>query len=144
STDFDTGRALTVAAEVERGARGEALRMRARLLRAGALDRLGDIRGGAQLGWEVNPWAPQHDDNRLLALSHRQLSSTYHYLGDAGACLDHAVRCAELLDSAAPPLERGLALVSLAVALGWVGSFDEARRRYTSAEEIFVSLRDVP
>jgi diguanylate cyclase (GGDEF)-like protein len=144
STDFDTGRALTVAAEVERGARGEALRMRARLLRADALDRLGDIGAGAQLAWEVNRWATEHDDNRLLALSHRQLSSTYHYLGDAGACLDHAVRCAELLDSAASPRERGLALVSLADALGWVGSFDEARRRYTSAEEIFVSLRDVP
>src|SRR5690349_22740291 len=103
STDFDIGRALAAAADVERGARGEALRMRARLLRADALDRRGEIGAGAQLAWEVNRWATRHGDNRLLALSHRQLSSTYHYLGDAGACLDHAVRCAELLDSAASP-----------------------------------------
>jgi hypothetical protein len=50
------------------------------------------------------------------------------------------VRAVELLDDTTSTRERALALVSLADALGWVGSFDEARQRYVDAEEIFIDL----
>nr|WP_205862286.1 GGDEF domain-containing protein [Planosporangium thailandense] len=142
--EFDIERALTVAAQVERETGNVELRMRARLLRQNALERKGEVGPAARLAWEVNRWAADHDHRDLLAQSHWQLSRSYHYLGDTASCLDHAVRAVELLDDDAPPLQRGRFLVTLADALGWARSFEEARRRYASAEEIYISLGDVP
>jgi diguanylate cyclase (GGDEF)-like protein len=143
-SDFDIGYALAVAAQVELETDNVELWMRARLVRADALDRKGEVGACARLAWEVNRWATENGHRGLLAHSHRHLSTAYHNLGDSGACLDHAVRCVELLDDTAPPLLRARYFMVLADALGWVGSFDEARRRYASAEEIFIALGDVP
>ncbi|MEO6713913.1 MAG: GGDEF domain-containing protein, partial [Mycobacteriales bacterium] len=78
----------------------------------------------------------------VLARSHLLLSSAYHHLSEPAACLEHAVRALELLDDSTPPPVRALHLIKLGDALGWLGSFDAARQRYLSAEEIVVAVGD--
>src|SRR4051794_29904349 len=77
---FDIEEALDAALHIEAEAErlgDDLLRMRARLLRADALDRRGEIGPGANLAWEVNRWAAEHGNDELLAHSHRLLSVAY-------------------------------------------------------------------
>jgi diguanylate cyclase (GGDEF)-like protein len=143
---FDIEEALVVSAQVEADAErlgDDLLRMRARLLRADALDRRGEVGPGAKLAWEVNRWAADHGHNQVLAHSHRLLSSAYENLGDAASCLDHALCAVELLDADATTWQRARHTNTLADALSAMGSYDEARRRYAAAEEMFVLIGDV-
>jgi diguanylate cyclase (GGDEF)-like protein len=143
---FDIEQALAAAVQAEREADrtgDDLLRMRARLLRADALDRRGEVGPGANLAWEVNRWADEHGHRELQAHSHRLLSTAYENLGDSGSCLDHALRAVELLDDDTSGWQRARLVNTLADALSAVGSFDEARRRYAAAEEMFVRLGDV-
>ena len=142
---FDVGLSYADALEIERRAIevGDVqLQMRARLVQGDMLDRKGDVAGGAKIVWAVNRWAANCGNRPILARSHVLLSSTYHNLGDPAACLEHAVRALELLDDDASPRVRALHLVKLGDALGWLGSFDAARERYLSAEEIVLSVGD--
>ena len=117
-------------------------RMRARLVLGDMLDRRGEIASGAKLVWEVNRWSTEAGHRPVLARSHLLLSSAYHHLADPATCLEHAVRALELLDDATPPRIRAAHLVKLGDALGWLGSFQAARERYLSAEEIVVTVGD--
>ena len=117
--------------------------MRARLVAADMLHRVGDGAQAAQLAVEVNAWASAQGPRSLQARSHLVLSSVFEGIGDTASTLDHAVRAYELLDAAAAPaLERGIYLQRLADASALVGSADEARRRYAEAEAAFADVGD--
>lgn len=142
---LDVDRSYADAVEIERLAAeldDVALQMRARLVQGDVLDRRGDIAGGAKIVWAVNRWAADVGNRPILARSHVLLASAYHNLSDPAACLEHAVRALELLDEDTPPKVRALHLVKLGDALGWLGSFEAARERYLSAEQIVVSVGD--
>src|SRR4051812_24845442 len=135
---------LATAAEIEHeaGNLGDlGVQMRARLVQGDMLDRIGDP-AGSRLVLAVNRWAPASHDLPLLARSHLLLSTTFHNLGDPAGCLDHAVRALEALDDDGPARVRAQYLTTLADALGWVGSFDDARARYLQAEALLISVDD--
>jgi GGDEF domain-containing protein len=135
---------LTAAEEIEREAHtlGDlGIQMRARLVQGDMLDRIGDP-AGPRLVLTVNRWAAGAADLPLLARSHLLLSTTFHNLGDPAGCLDHAVRALEALDEEAPARVRAQYLTTLADALGWVGSFDDARARYLQAEALLIAVDD--
>jgi diguanylate cyclase (GGDEF)-like protein len=141
---YDVTGSLAAADRIERAARalGElGIQMRARLTRGDMLDRIGDP-AGSRLVLAVNRWATENGDRPLLARSHLLLSTTFHNLGDPAGCLDHAVRALEALDDHAPERVRAQYLTTLADALGWVDSFDEARARYRQAEELLIAVDD--
>jgi diguanylate cyclase (GGDEF)-like protein len=142
---YDVDAVLARAAEIddEAGSLGATtLQMRARLVRGDMLDRAGEVAAGARLVMEVNRWAAENDERRLLSRSHLLLSTTFHNLGDPAACLEHAVRAISALDDGAAPETKAQYLVTLANALGWTGSFDEARDRYREAEQLLVTIGD--
>jgi diguanylate cyclase (GGDEF)-like protein len=142
---YDVDAVLARAAEIddEAGSLGATtLQMRARLVRGDMLDRAGEVAAGARLVMEVNRWAAENDERRLLSRSHLLLSNTFHNLGDPAACLEHAVRAISALDDGAAPETKAQYLVTLANALGWTGSFDEARDRYREAEQLLVTIGD--
>ncbi|MEO6714753.1 MAG: GGDEF domain-containing protein [Mycobacteriales bacterium] len=144
-TAVDVDRSYAVAVDIEKRAAelGDVvLLMRARLVQGDVLDRKGDVAGGAKMVWEVNRWAAEVGHRPVLARSHLLLSSAYHHLSEPAACLEHAVRALELLEDSTPPPVRALHLIKLGDALGWLGSFDAARERYLSAEEIVVAVGD--
>src|SRR3954468_20546562 len=135
---------LAAAEQIEREARSHSdlgIRMRARLIQGDMLDRTGDP-AGSRLVLSVNRWATGSGDRPLLARSHLLLSTTFHNLGDPAGCLDHAVRALEALDDDAPARVRAQYLTTLADALGWVGSFDDAQARYLQAEALLIDVED--
>ncbi len=119
------------------------VQMRARLVQADMLLRRGDTAQGARIAIEVNRWADAHGPQSLLARSHLVLSSTYEVLADPAACLDHALRAVELLDSGTAARSRGNFVMRLADALTISHSFEAARQRYAEAGRIFVAIGDV-
>jgi diguanylate cyclase (GGDEF)-like protein len=141
---YDVAGSLGAAEQIEREARAlddVGIQMRASLTRGDMLDRIGDP-AGARLVLAVNQWAAYAGDRPLLSRSHLLLSTTFHNLGDPAASLDHAVRALETLADDAPERTRAQHLTTLADALGWVGSFDEARARYRQAEELLIAVDD--
>lgn len=136
ATALEIGQAADALDDVE-------LRLRAQLVQSDMWDRLGEVATGARMAWEVNRWATDHGHRPLLARSHRLLASTYHNLGDTAASLEHAVLGVELLDEDTPPRVRALHLTTLADTLGWAGSFDAARERYQSAEDLLIAAGDL-
>jgi diguanylate cyclase (GGDEF)-like protein len=136
------GRAI----EVERdalAADAPDLQMRARLVEADMRLRTGQATEAAHLATEVNRWASEHGQTSLLARSHLVLSSIFESVGDAPACLDHALRGLELLDDDTPARTRGSFLIRLADALAVGGSLGAARERYREAEQVFLAIGDV-
>src|SRR4051794_19540243 len=135
---YDARAELAEAERIERDAAALGdltLQMRARLMQGDMIERLGDP-AGSRLILAVNRWAEQAGDRYLLARSHHLLSFTFHNVGDPAGCLDHAVRALEGLSADAPARVRAQYLTTLADALGWLGSFAEARARYREAEAI--------
>jgi two-component system cell cycle response regulator len=150
--DLEYHRAFDVASRLERaiGAEQEAtaaraldIQMRARLVQADMLQRMGRVTAGARLATEVNWWARKHGPQTLLARSHLVLSSILESVGDSASCLDHALRAVELLDGLTPLRTRGNFLVRLADAYAASGSFDAARERYAEADRLFMAIGDV-
>ena len=142
----DVERRLRRAREVEHEARAAGLThetMRARLVVADMLLRLGDGVRAAELAVEVNTWALAQGPRALQSRSHLVLSSVFESIGDTASALDHAVRAHELLDPASPAKPRGDTLLRLADANALLGAVDEARRRYGEAEAVFAGLADL-
>ena len=119
------------------------LEMRARLVRADMLHRTGHPTEAGALATEVNGWARQHGPQSLLARSHLVLASVFESIGDAAACLDHALRAVEALDADSDPRTQGNFLTRLADAFAVAESFDAARQRYREAQRLFVTIGDV-
>ncbi len=116
--------------------------MRARLVVADMLQRLGDNARGAKLAVEVNAWALAEGPRALQCRSHLVLSSLFENIADLASSLDHAVRALELLDPSTPDRDRGNVLLRLADASALIGSVDEARRRYGEAAALFTEPED--
>lgn len=141
---YDARAELADAERIEREAEALGdlpLQMRARLVQGDMLERLGEP-AGSRLILAVNRWAEEAGDGYLTARSHHLLSFTFHNVGDPAGCLDHAVRALEGLSADAPARVRAQYLTTLADALGWLGSFAEARARYREAEDILVAADD--
>ncbi|MBI4939830.1 MAG: diguanylate cyclase [Actinobacteria bacterium] len=118
--------------------------MRARLVVADMLHRVGSAVEGAALAVEVNNWAAANGTRLLLARTHLVLSSVFESIGDVASALDHAVRAIDLLGDGGTARDRGNYLLRLAdaTAVNGAGERDQARRRYREAEEIYVALGD--
>jgi two-component system cell cycle response regulator len=136
--DAEAAHALGVRVEAEATRLGEVeLSFRARMLQADMCDRMGKSANVAQVLWEINRWASDHDCRALLARSHLLLARVYFYnLGDMAVCLDHALSAVETLEPTAPPHTRAYHLMKLADALKWNGSMEAARERFQQAERI--------
>ncbi len=129
--------------EAEAGAAGFVVEtMRARLVTADMLLRLGDSTRAAQRAVEVNSWAVEQGSRAVQSRSHLVLSSLFESIADLASALDHAVRALELLDPSTSARERGNVLLRLADACALIGSVDEARSRYAEAEVVFGALAD--
>jgi diguanylate cyclase (GGDEF)-like protein len=150
--ELEYHRAIEVDLRLERAVRLEReavavgatdLQMRARLVQADMRLRTGQATSAAHLATEVNRWAREHGPASLLARSHLILSSIFESVGDSASSLDNALRALELLDDGTHPRTRGNFILRLADALSVTGSFEEARRRYREAEEVFISIGDI-
>jgi diguanylate cyclase (GGDEF)-like protein len=135
---------LAEARELERlaSATGGVPLMRARLVIADMVHRVGDLAQGAALATAVRSWAEAEGDRPLLARAHLVLSSVFDGIGDFSASLDHAVQAIDLLDDGTPDRDRGVHLLRLADALALNNSEDAARARYQEAEAIFATVGD--
>lgn len=145
SIDVEERLVQAQAVEAEAAAAGDVVAvMRARLVVADMLYKVGRCSEGTGLAVEVNDWAAAHGPQPLLARSHLVLSSIFESIGDVGSGLDHAVRAIELLGDAAPARDRGNYLLNLADALSLGGEADrgQARARYRQAERVFAELGD--
>lgn len=118
------------------------LLMRARLIHADVIGRLGDTAGSGSIARKANAWATANDDPYVKARSERLLSTFYFNVGDKPASLEHAIRAVDLLDPGWRPLVRADHLSRLAGALEETGSFDAARERYDSALRIAEQIGD--
>ena len=145
STDVEERLGLAAALEADAVAAGDTVAvMRARLVTADMLHRVGRSAEAAELAVDVNDWAAAHGPRTLLARSHLVLSSVFESIGDLTSGLDHAVRAIDLLGESAPARERGNYLLRLADALALSGDADrdQARLRYRQAEDVFAALGD--
>lgn len=150
-TELERLRSADVPARLSRGreleyravlAGDEHAAMRARLVVADMLHRVGDVAGGARLAVAVQTWAGGRGDRSLAGRSHLVLSSIFENIGDPASSLDHAVRAFEVLDDRTATREHGNHLLRLADALAFDGSADQSRRRYREAAEIFTAIDD--
>jgi diguanylate cyclase (GGDEF)-like protein len=98
--------------------------------------RLGFTEEGAGSLRRVRAWADEHRQRTLWARSHLELSGMLGRVGEPALTLEHAVQAVELLDDYVDPRLRGDHLLSLADALGLVGSYDEAITRYHEAARL--------
>jgi diguanylate cyclase (GGDEF)-like protein len=143
---WDPPAMLDRAVELERRSRvlgDDLLVTRARLCQANLHMRAGDLPGAARQLWEVHRWATRHGQRRLLARTHVVFATLHRHLGDVAECLDHAVRCVELLDDSATDHMRIWHHAKLADALCLTGSMEAARQRYRQAADLAIE-RDRP
>jgi len=141
---WDPAVQLGRAEELERRSRAlgdDLLAARARLCQANLHMRAGDLPGAARRIWEVHRWAVRRDARQLLARTHLVFATLYRHLGDVAECLDHAVRCVELLDDTATDHMRVWHHAKLADALSLSGSMDAARPRYQQAADLAAELK---
>jgi tetratricopeptide (TPR) repeat protein len=108
------------------------LEMRARLVRADALQRGGDTIESGRLSQQVQAWAAENGNEYLLARSHNLLCTFFRQVGDAADALAHGVQSVAHSDQI-PPATRARHLNALAVTLEENGSRDEAFRRFQEA-----------
>ncbi len=133
------------ASQLEReatAAGNEHLRMRARLVQADAQGRQGQSVASGRLLRSVHRWATEHDDQFVLARSHRLLGAFFWHLGDDVAFLEHAMAGVELLPPDVGPALRADHLNSLGMVQGRVGAFEEGRRSFAEAEKLVERLGD--
>ena len=141
----DAAAARERGADAELRARGlgvEELVQRARLVVADAQIRQGDLAAGAGTARQVAVWAGERGARPLLARCDRLLASFFSRIGDASSSLLHAVRALDHAGTPATPRVEVDYLMTLAVALGGTGAYEEARRRLLEAEELAVVLDD--
>jgi diguanylate cyclase (GGDEF)-like protein len=137
---------LARAVELEQAARALGnveLLWRARLVRADVFERQGRLAEATRIMWQVHDYATDHDRARLLARSHLGLSWAFRDIGDHASYLEHSVKALDALDDDAPPSMRAHYVMRLADALDESGSIEEARARYTQAEQLAVEADDV-
>ena len=106
------------------------------LAKGAAQASLGDTEDGARILREVKNWAEEHDDDTLLASSHRRLSALFRRIGDPALMLEHAVTAVDLLADDVDDVVLADHLLGLADALGASGSYDDSIRRYHEASAI--------
>lgn len=106
------------------------------LIKGAAQARIGDTEDGARIMREVKGWAEEHDEDALLALSHRRLSELFRRVGDPALMLEHAVTALDLLEPDAEAVVRADYLLGLADALGASGSYADSIRRYREASAL--------
>jgi diguanylate cyclase (GGDEF)-like protein len=116
--------------------------MRARLVHADMLQRVGEMPRAVELAVEVHRWAMAEQAHLLLARSHLVLSTMFEVIGEPASSLDHAVRGMDLVDEHATPRRRGELVMRLADALAFSGLAHQARRRYAEAGYLFGSIND--
>ncbi|OJF12545.1 hypothetical protein BG844_20065 [Couchioplanes caeruleus subsp. caeruleus] len=116
--------------------------MRARLVRAEAFMRQGDLTASGRIARDVSAWAAEHDRAYVLARSHLVLSRFRRHLGDPSDALGHAVQCLALTGHEVPAGIRARHLSHLAVTLCESGSLDEASRRYREAFTVATAIGD--
>lgn len=135
--------ALARALETEAIATGHVeAAMRARLVVADMLQRVGETPTAVQMAADVHRWAAGERAIHVLGRSHLVLSTIFEMVGEPASSLDHAVRGVDLLDEHSTPRERGLFVLRLADALAFSGLGHQARRRYTEAAYLFAALND--
>ncbi|MBV8302072.1 MAG: GGDEF domain-containing protein [Candidatus Dormibacteraeota bacterium] len=141
----DPTAAFSPAVDIERDARrigAVDLEMRAQLVQADVLGRMGKTTAGGQVLRQVNTWAVAHDDAHLLARSHRLLAMFFDRIGDFAAGLEHSLRAVELLSAAALPRLRADHLHGLAMAQLRLRTFDDARDRYAAVLALAEQIND--
>ena len=134
------------AAELERQAveaGDEHLQLRALLVQADVQGRQGQSVASGRLLRSVNRWAVDHEDQYLLARSHRLLGTFFGSLGDDVAFLEHAMQGVALLAPDARPALRADHLSALGIAQGRLGASEEGRGSYAEAEALAQQLGDV-
>ncbi|MEP7765033.1 GGDEF domain-containing protein [Sanguibacter sp. 25GB23B1] len=119
------------------------LTLRARLVRADAAERQGQLAEATRIMWQVHDYATDHGRQRLLARSHLGLSWAFRDIGDRASYLEHSVKALEALDDEAPLRMRARYLMRLADALDESGSVLESRVRYEQAERFAADSDDV-
>lgn len=124
-------------AELGAGDHG-ALSRRLEVQVASIMTRRGDPRQGAAEVQHILRWAERHGELALQSRCHDVLGSIFELVGDRALSLEHAVATNDLIDDSETPLMRAAARLTLADALGSVGSFDEARRRYNEALRLVI------
>ncbi|MEV6341853.1 diguanylate cyclase [Actinoplanes sp. NPDC051851] len=127
--------------EIERAARvlgDELLAVRARLCQIHMRMRAGDVAAAADQIWRVYEWAAEHGERRLQARTHLVWAAIHQHLGDAEQALEQSLLAVELLGDAATDHMRIWHRTKLADAFWAAGSMDEARARYSQAEELAV------
>lgn len=142
----DLAAMLEQAVELEEAARAIGnveLALRARLVRADAAERQGQLAEATRIMWQVHDYATDHGRQRLLARSHLGLSWAFRDIGDRASYLEHSVKALEALDDEAPLPMRARYLMRLADALDESGSVLESRVRYEEAERLAVEAGDV-
>lgn len=120
----------------------EHLELRALLVRADMQSRQGRSVAAGRLLRSVNRWATEHEDQYLLARSHRLLGSFFGSLGDDVAFLEHALKGVQLLAPEVRPALRADHLSALGMAQAHLGVFEEGRRSYSEAETLVQRLGD--
>ncbi len=113
------------------------LRQRVNLVVAHWQGILGQPESSVRVIRQIIDWASEHGDAWLLARSHRVMSSHCLKAGHSALALEHAIAGLAVTLPDARPQDRAYHLMVLADALGDVGSFDEALRRYEEAD-VFV------
>jgi diguanylate cyclase (GGDEF)-like protein len=136
---WDVPATAAAAAGIERAAvaiGAEELAVRARLVQASMLSRLGNAGAGFHAARNIDQWAADHDLPMIRARAHLVLAAVHRHLGDPGKCLDHAVMAVEYLDDTATVHAQVWHRVKLADALADAGSTDAARTRFQQAERL--------
>jgi two-component system cell cycle response regulator len=121
------------------------LRMRALLVEGDVEFRRGRTATTGRIFREVNRWATEHEDQAVLARSHRRLADFFTQLGNPQLALEHAVHAAEALDLVrdVPDRLRARFVLTLADAYGDTGDLGEARERYEQAERLSANVDEV-
>ena len=121
------------------------LRMRALLVEGDAQFRRGRTATTGRIFRRVNRWAIEHEDQPVLARSHRRLADFFTQLGNPQLALEHAVHAAEALDAVrdVPDRLRARFVLTLADAYGDTGALAEARERYEQAERLSAAVDEV-
>ena len=114
----------------------EQLQLRALLVQGDVALRQGQSVAAGRMLRSVNRWAVEHDDQYLLARSHRLLGMFFGSLGDDVAFLEHAMQAVDQLSEDARPLLRADHLSNLGMAQGRLGASEEGRRSYAEAEKL--------
>ena len=112
------------------------------LVKALAHARSGAAEEGARIMREVKYWAEDQQDDALLSLCHRRLSTLFRRVGDSALMLEHAVAAVELLSDDVADSTRADMLLGLGDALGSDGSYEESILLYEEAAALAAGCQD--